>query len=57
MEQRSIRAYMDTNSNDQNGEDAKIYDGVNQNRDATRAHVSTFHRPRPRRNLNQEPRR
>lgn len=46
---------MHTNGYDQDSEDTKENDGVDQNGEATGAHVPEFDHPRSPRQLNQEP--
>ncbi|KAL8538451.1 hypothetical protein ACS0TY_000451 [Phlomoides rotata] len=48
---------MNSNSNNQDSIDTKEQNGMNQDRDATCIHVPEFHHPRPRRNLEEQPRR
>lgn len=52
-----VRMDVNADSNEKDGDDAKIYDGMNQNREPTCMHVSKLHHSTSSRQLKQQPRR
>lgn len=51
----SVKVYMNAYCNKQDGEYTEIYDGMNQNRNPTSAHVTKFHHSKPCWELEQQP--